>query len=307
MRPPWPGSTASPITGWKRSIASRLGSPSAAQWSTRASSSSRGPEAKVWRTRQSGQIRSRSLGRDPPLGPGQPQVQPVAAVAGVELGEPLGEDHILGAAGGVDVDRVGELVAALERAQHRDDRRHAGAGADEEELARRRLGDEEGPFDPAEPDQVAGPRGAHQVGRDDAGVDQLRGDADQPVGAAGVGGQRVGAPVVDALDDDPDPQVLAGAVPGPLVPGPDQDGDRIGGLALDPLDPAAQLLGRPERVDQLQVVVGEERREERADRVQRPPPNRRHLGDGAALSHGCRLHSSLLPRTRLHGRVELSM
>ena len=43
------------------------------------------------------------------------------------------------------------------------------------------------------------------------------------------------------------------------------------GLALDPLDPAAQLARRPERVDQLEVVVGQQRREQRADGLQRAP------------------------------------
>ena len=43
-------------------------------------------------------------------------------------------------------------------------------------FSRRRVGEHEGPFDAAEPDDVAGPRPAHQVGRDLAGLDQLRGD-----------------------------------------------------------------------------------------------------------------------------------
>ena len=42
-------------------------------------------------------------------------------------------------------------------------------------------------------------------------VDELRRDADAAVGAAGVRGERVGAPVVDAVDDHADPQVLARA------------------------------------------------------------------------------------------------
>ena len=106
------------------------------------------------------------------------------------------------------------------------------------------VGQHEGAFDAAEPDQVAGPGAAHQVGRDLAGLDQFRGDRDAAVGAAGVGGQRVGAPVVDAVDDDADPQVLARLVAAPLVAGADQDGRRLGGLRLDPLDPAAQFAGR---------------------------------------------------------------
>ena len=85
-----------------------------------------------------------------------------------------------------------------------------------------RVGEHEGAFDAAEPDDVPGP-GARAPGRRDlAGLDQLRGDRDAAVGAAGVGGQRVGAPVVDAVDDDADPQVLARPVARPLVAGADQ-------------------------------------------------------------------------------------
>ena len=50
----------------------------------------------------------------------------------------------------------------------------------------------------------------HEVRRHLAGVDELRRDADPPVGPVGVGGQRVGAPVVDAVDHDADAQVLPG-------------------------------------------------------------------------------------------------
>ena len=44
--------------------------------------------------------------------------------------------------------------------------------------------------------------------------------------------------MVDAVDDDADAQVLAGLVALPLVAGLDHDRDRVGRLALDPLDPA---------------------------------------------------------------------
>ena len=88
---------------------------------------------------------------------------------------------------------------------------------------------------------VPGLARVHEVGRDLARVDQLRGDADAAVGAAGVGGERVGAPVVDAVDDHADAQVLAGLVAHPLPARADHDGDRVGGLALDALDAPAQL------------------------------------------------------------------
>ncbi len=57
---------------------------------------------------------------------------------------------------------------------------------------------------------VPGRTPAEQERRDLAAVDELGGDRDAAVGALGVGGQRVGAPVVHAVDLDPQPQVLPG-------------------------------------------------------------------------------------------------
>ena len=90
-------------------------------------------------------------------------------------------------------------------------------------------------------------------------VDELGRDRDAAVGPARVGRERVRAPVVHAVDDHADPQVLAGLVARPLVAGLDDDRDGVVGLRLDPLDPPAQLARRPQRVDQLEVVVGQQR------------------------------------------------
>jgi hypothetical protein len=90
----------------------------------------------------------------------------------------------------------------------------------------------------------------------------------------GIGRQRVGAPVEDAVHDDADPDVLARLVPLPVVARPDHDRHGIPRFALDPLDPSPKLLRRPQRVDQLQVVIRQERREQRPHRVQRLAPDR---------------------------------
>ena len=90
---------------------------------------------------------------------------------------------------------------------------------------------------------------------------------------------------MNAVDHDADAQVLAGVVALPLPAGLDDDRRRVGGLALDALDSAAQLLGGPERVDQLQVVVGQERREQGPQRVQQAQPPPRDLRPRTALSH----------------------
>ena len=154
--------------------------------------------------------------------------------------------------------------------------------------ARRRVGQREVTLDAAEAHDRPGPRRLHQVGRDLAGAQQLRGDRDEPVGTARVRGQRIGAPVVHAVDDDADAQELAGLVSRPHPAGPDHDRHAVGGLALDRLDPAAQLAAGPQRVDQLQVVVGQQRREQHARGSQQPAPGRRDVRSCAALSQGPR-------------------
>ncbi len=89
-----------------------------------------------------------------------------------------------------------------------------------------------------------------------------------------------------AVDLDAEPQVLTGLVPGPFPPGLDQDGDRVGRLALDAFDAPAQLARGPQRVDQLEVVVGQQRRGERAHEAEHAAAGVRDAWRGAALSHG---------------------
>ncbi len=93
---------------------------------------------------------------------------------------------------------------------------------------------------------------------------------------------------MDPVDDDADPQVLARPVASPLIAGADQDGRGLGRLRLDPLDPPAQFAGREQRVDQLQVVVGKQRAEQRADGAQGTLTRFRDLRYRASLSHPCR-------------------
>ena len=85
----------------------------------------------------------------------------------------------------------------------------------------------------------------------------------KPSGAIGVGGERVGAPVAAAAGVDPDAQVLAGLVAHPVVARADDHGGGVGRLAADLLDAPAQLARGPQRVDHLEVVVGQQRRGER--------------------------------------------
>ncbi len=78
-------------------------------------------------------------------------------------------------------------------------------------------------------DHLAGPGAVHQVVGDHAAGDRLDGEAEVAVAARAVG-QRVGAPQAYAVDVDPDPDVLAGHVAGPVAARLDQDGGGLGGL-----------------------------------------------------------------------------
>ena len=121
--------------------------------------------------------------------------------------------------------------------------------------------------------------------------------------------------MVDAVDRRCRAQVLARLVAGPLPARLDQHGDGVGGLALDALDPAAQLLRGPQRVDQLEVVVGQQRRERDAaasattapPRPRPPPiprwPRRACSGGGAAAGHRARRRAaSAIRRAAQPGR-----
>ena len=91
--------------------------------------------------------------------------------------------------------------------------------------------------------------------------------------------------MVDAIDLDAEAQVLPGAVPGPLPPWLDQHAHRICGLALDTFDTTAQLARRPQGVDQLEVVIGKQRRGERADQPERASTALGNLWERSAFSH----------------------
>ena len=111
---------------------------------------------------------------------------------------------------------------------------------------------------------------------------------DAAVGPARVGGQRVGAPVVEAVDDEADAQVLARLVALPLPAGLDDDGRRRRRSRARCARSGRAAPRGPQRVDQLEVVVGQQRREERAHRAQHAQAPARDLRPGAALSHAVR-------------------
>ena len=94
---------------------------------------------------------------------------------------------------------------------------------------------------------------------DRAARDRLDGDAKQPVGAAGGRGQRVGAPLADAVDVDAEADVLAGRVPAPGAAGADRTVTASAVSGSTAHHPAAQVGARAQRRDQVEVVGGDQR------------------------------------------------
>ena len=206
--------------------------------------------------------------------------QRVAVVRAVHPPQVGAEDHLVGLAGAVQVDHVVQRAAALELAQHRPDRRDAAAGADEQRLLRQRVGQAELALDLAEEDHRARLDLAREERRHQPFLDVLDRDRDEPLGMVGIRGQRVGAPVADAVELGADAQVLPGPVARPRERRAHDDGRRLVGLGLEPHDRPGQLARRPRGVQQPEVVVGDQRKRDRSGDLHRPSPE---VGNG-----GCR-------------------
>ena len=195
------------------------------------------------------------------------------------------EDHEVGLSRRVQVRHVTDRVGGVEMAEHAHDRGDAAAGGDEQELLGRRLGQHEVALDSAERHDRARPAPPHQVRGHLALIDTLDGHADQAIRAVRIGGQRVRAPMSDAVDIDADAQELPRPVTLPAVARLDQHGRRVRGLVVDPLDTPAQLPRGPQRVDQLQVVVGQQRRAERLERPQHTSLERMNVWGHTTFGH----------------------
>src|SRR3954451_9216996 len=209
--------------------------------------------------------------------------EPVVAL--LDLAELISEDDVFLVTGRVDEHYVVHGLAAIEVSEHAHDRRDARPRADEEGLLGRLIGKDERAFYGAEADDLPGFGLLDQVWRDLALVHEFGSDRDAAVGPSRVGSQRVGTPVGDAVDHDTDPQVLARLVALPFEAGLDEDRRCVLGFLLDAHDPTAQLAGGPQRVDQLQVVVGKQRRKQRAHGAKRACLKGMDLWGGAAFSH----------------------
>jgi hypothetical protein len=110
----------------------------------------------------------------------------------------------------------------------------------------------------------------HQVVADLAAGDGLHRDGDAAVGAGQVGGDRVRAPLPHAVDVDADADVLARGVRAPAATGTDDDGGGVARLGVDRLDAAAQGGAGAQRVDEVEVVGGQQRRRDELRQLEHP-------------------------------------
>ena len=197
----------------------------------------------------------------------------------------------------------GRLTARPQRSQHRHDGCDATAGSDEQECFRGRVRQREVAFGRLQANDGARFDAVDQVGGQEALGGGFHGDRDVLVAAFGNRRQRIRPPVPFAVDAQTDADVLTRAVVAGESPArPDDDGCRVFGLGFDRHDLAAQFARRPQRVEQRQVVVGEQRcrrsRGQAANRVHPRPRGGVHVfrrGSGPAhQSFQVRSHESPL-------------
>src|SRR3954452_4677973 len=208
------------------------------------------------------------------------QREPVVPV--LQLDQLLTEDHPVGSGGGVVHDDVRHRAPPVQGAQHGHHRRDTAARDEEEHPLGGRVREHEVPLRHGEPDDRAGREAVDEVAGEQALRHRTHRDRNGPSMALGRRADRVGAPLELPLDLHPDPDVLPGAVL--VLPSParaDHQRGGVVGLADDLLDPAAQLAGGPEGIDEAQVVVGVQRRGQLAADLPHPLP-----GNGGAHRSG---------------------
>ncbi len=198
----------------------------------------------------------------------------------------------LGGPRGVHELDVGVAAPAHERADHRHHRvrplpavsMSSGRGCSADEVALRR----------AEEEHVT------RLGAVDEGLGDRadRGDRDGRVLAARRR-QRVGAPLPHTVDVDADPGPLAGLVGVPAATRAEVDRGRVGGLAVDAGDDAAQLARGGQGVSPAQEVLGRvRRREDRREARERadagiPPSSQQQASESPTRAYS--VASSFIP------------
>ena len=203
-----------------------------------------------------------------------------------ELRELLGEDHIVGMRGIVEVHDAREIAARGMVAEHAHDRRDPAACGDEQRPQRDRVGKHEVTLRQAEGQVVAGHDVPHEMLRDASAGRGLHRDRDAFVVAPRSRGDGIRTGVVHAADGHAHPDVLPRAVPPPLAAR--TQGERPGARGLVPHahDARLELVGGPQGVHQLEVVRRAERRGEHVGQAGDPRPHR-----AGCCAHGSSVHS----------------
>jgi hypothetical protein len=177
--------------------------------------------------------------------------------------------------------------ATLQRAEHRHDRRDPGAAGDEQHVLGHPVREHEVTLGLREVDHRAGAGPLDQVARDHAFGVGPQGDREPVTGArVGAGDGEDPRRPPGPVDLDTDLHVLSGPVTLPRRGRLEGDGGhrRVAGdvdLAVHVDDARPDLVGRPHRVDLLEVAVHALGRGERGDRTR--------AEDGGGQSHGCLL------------------
>ena len=200
-------------------------------------------------------------------------MQTVAALFLLDLAQLVTEDHRIPRRGRVHVNDVRELTPGPQRSEHRHHGCDAAAGGDEQNCFRRRVRQSELALRRLQADDCARFDAVDQVGGQKTLGCGLHGDRDVTVSGFGDRGQRIRPPVPTTVDAQADADVLTRTVIAGKPPArPDHDRCRVFGFGLDRDDFAAQFARRPERVEQRQIVIREQRRR----RPCRQPTNRVH-------------------------------
>jgi hypothetical protein len=200
----------SPVTiagGRKRSTCSRSAMPRPVQWRLEAVEQlgrAAGPGLALGEVGDGG---GEAVDVEAALEPAVALDEPDAALGG-QRPQLAAEDDLGGDGRGVHDDDVLELVHGV--AQHAHDGRDAAAGGDEQDLRRAGAREHELAHGLVELHDQAGGGLADEVVAHGAARDRLDGDGDAAVGVGDLRGQRVRAPLPDAVDVDADADVLAG-------------------------------------------------------------------------------------------------
>lgn len=160
---------------------------------------------------------------------------------------------------------IRDHTAPIHGAQHRHHRGYTGARGQEQHLRRRRLGEYESALRRGQPHHTADRDTIDQMAGEEPLRHGLHRDRDEPLALMlGIGpirraGQRIRAPMPAALHQHADTDVLARGefeveTPARL----DHQGDRIRGLLAHLHNAPAQFPRGPQRIHQMQIVIGQQ-------------------------------------------------